>query len=57
MPSKGADEPSKVDARGRTILPPSIRKALGLAKGGHVVYVVIGDNDVRIHRVEWTKPK
>jgi bifunctional DNA-binding transcriptional regulator/antitoxin component of YhaV-PrlF toxin-antitoxin module len=55
VPSKSATEPSKVDERGRTILPPNVRKALGLEKGGHVVYDVKGD-EVRVHSVEW-KPR
>ncbi|HEX2066436.1 MAG TPA: hypothetical protein VHI93_06445 [Candidatus Thermoplasmatota archaeon] len=54
--SKKADEPSKVSANGRNVFPPEVRKALGLEKGGYVVYEIKG-SEVRIHKAEWNVPK
>ncbi|HEX2065867.1 MAG TPA: AbrB/MazE/SpoVT family DNA-binding domain-containing protein [Candidatus Thermoplasmatota archaeon] len=54
--SKRPNEPSKIDARGRTVVPPEVREALGVSEGGFVVYEVKG-SDVRIHKAEWSVPK
>lgn len=45
--------PSRVDEKGRTIIPKEVREALGLLEGGHVVYEVQGKR-VLLRKVKWS---
>jgi len=46
-------DPSKVDREGRTIIPKAVRRAMGLAGPGFIVWEVDGKR-ATVRKVKWT---
>jgi AbrB family looped-hinge helix DNA binding protein len=47
---------SKIDRRGRVALPPAVRRALGLERGGRLVWRLLGDGRVLLSNASADDP-